>query len=195
MELYNTVTGCGETVSYFNTYGVLAYVSLLSIVAALSFIFIIYAVTTIAERYFSKESRINKLLYKLDSSFTLFVASVIIVFAALIFILQMIFPGAPAYSKSEAEKILSDRLKSKTECLDAAVYYGVEVDEIAPDVLRNYTGENEVVLGEMFKRYSHGVGGFEHDYTKAGIYKLQKENAVKRYEPISIPPIPLDTRH
>lgn len=184
MEIYNTLSGCGETIGYFTNTGIVVYIATWLVFGFLSMIALILA----ADRVFGEENWFSK---NIDSATENMLAFLLVWFFAMVFVVRLFFPTAEAFDKDGAKEILADRLKEKSECLDAAVHYGADIKQLSPTVLENYHGADSKIYDEIIKRYSIGVGGFSQDTTKAAIMKIEKEVAVDRLEPQIPPPPPM----
>lgn len=184
MEIYNTLSGCGDTVGYFTGTGMVVYIVAWLVFGLLSMIGLFYAVW----RIFGEENRFSKTL---DSCMESMLAFIIAWFFVMAFVVRLFFPTAEAFDKDGAKEILADRLKEKSECLDAAVHYGADIEQLSPVVLENYHGADPKIYDEIIKRYSIGVGGFTQDTSKAAIIKIEKEMAADRLELPLVPPPPI----
>lgn len=183
MEIYNTLSGCGDTVGYFTNTGIAVYIVAWLVFGFLSMIGLIFAV----ERIFGKKNRFSKTI---DSCMESMLALILTWFFVMVFVVRLFFPTAEAFDKDGAMEILADRLKDK-KCLDAAVHYGADIEQLSSEALEDYHGTNPKIYDEIIMRYTVGVGGFTQDATKAAMVKIEKEIAADRLEPKFPPPPPI----
>lgn len=184
MELYNTLSGCGLTIGYFSNTGIAIYIVAWLVFGFLSMIGLMFA----SERIFGEENWFPKTIESTTENMLVFILAW---FFIMFFVVRLFFPTAEAFNKVSAKEMLADRLKEKSECLDAAVHYGADIEQLSPVVLEHYHGADPKIYDEIIKRYAIGVGGFTQDTTKAAIIKIEKETEADRLELRFLPPPPI----